>query len=304
MVANIRAPDSPLVSTVLCNLSLTFLRHWPQNCIHGQQDQHSYVSKTLPHTLWGAVLLRDPNGGDELVAVATAVFESAPWEVGRAGAEVFPGWPVMTNKLAGFCAGGTMKRWVFPLVLLTVSASFAFADGINSNDPYFTESGSSCANASWCSGYTTAVDPLSGIKTLMYTLNSSVFTSGVVSGDIEITEQGVQQGQVGDLIRFENVNGTYEVFIFSDDLNGGQLADVGLPSSFQSNHITIAENGVNSTLFTPTYGQAGYTGLTSGDYAHTSYELYSPADTPEPSSLLLFGTGLLVLAGVVRKVAM
>lgn len=193
-----------------------------------------------------------------------------------------------------------MKHWVLVLLLLTASASFAFADDGSPNDPAMDENGGGCSGIPWCSGSTMAVDPLSGISTVMYTLNSSIFVNGVVSGDLKITEQG----QVGDLLRFEDINGVYEVFVFSDDLSGGEKADVGLPTVFQSNFSTVTEgsNGF-STLYKPTAGQAGYTGLTTGPYANTAYSLNSPGDVPEPSSLLLFGTGLLALAGIVRKVA-
>ena len=197
-----------------------------------------------------------------------------------------------------------MKRFVSVLLFVALSAGMALADSFDSNDPSFFENLSGCAGANWCASVGTAVDPLSGMTTEMYTFNTSYIPS-VVSGDVKITEFG--SSTVGDLIRFEQLPaGAYVAFIYSDDVSGGLAADVGLPSSFQTNSVTIAETSTGiTTLYTPAStpapGQPGYTGLTTGSYANTTYALTSSDVVPEPSSFALFGSGLLGLAGMLRR---
>jgi hypothetical protein len=205
--------------------------------------------------------------------------------------------------------GGKMKRFLLALLAVATAlamAPLAFADGTDPNDPFFNENGTGACNPTggpaWCAGWSIAQDPISGISTLEYTLSPNVY-SNVVSGDVLVTEStGPEAGQVGDLIRFETVGNNFEVFIFSDDVNGGQAADVGLPNVFQLNQASISEgsSGITSN-YTPVAGQPGYPTEKPGQANYSTYGLSSPSDVPEPSSLLLLGSGLLTLAGMLRR---
>lgn len=205
-----------------------------------------------------------------------------------------------------------MRRWFFVFLLLAVSASIALADGINPDDPYLNETGSACGSPThvpWCAGTsTTTVDPQTGMKTLMYQLVSSQFPTGVAQGTVLVFER-VGSTVVDDVINFENLGTTstpeWAIFVYSSDISGGLAADVGLPpsSTYFSNQKSIAESTLGIAPYNGTYipasGEPGY----GTGYAAYGYQLAS-ADIPEPSSLLLLGSGLLGLAGMLRKLAM
>ncbi len=159
-------------------------------------------------------------------------------------------------------------------------------------DPFFTEALSNTCPSN-CGSVSVGGDPLSGLTTLKFTFNSTI--PSVIAGDVEVTEFG--SSTVGDLIRFENLGAGPTVavaFIFSDDIAGSLAADVGLPSSFQANFVTIAEgsNG-NTSLYTPTSSQPGFCMTFAGAACSpgVAYELQS-TDVPEPASLAIFGSAL------------
>ena len=128
----------------------------------------------------------------------------------------------------------------------------------------------------------------------------------MVAGDVKVTEFG--SSTVGDLLRFENISGVADLFLFSGDGVGGNPypADVGFPTSFQSNTATIAENssGVTS-VYTPTSAQPGFCLTATGApcTAGVSYGLTSPDAVPEPFTLSLFGAGVAGAAALRRRKA-
>lgn len=194
-------------------------------------------------------------------------------------------------------------------VVMVLSLSLTlYAAPTDINDPYFMETGGGCAQ-SWCAGVNTSLlDPLSNMNTLAYYLNSNF--NSLTTGDWLIKE-GSSSAPVGDVVRFEFVHNSTGAlvpvaFIYSDDTGGyspaggtAHPADVGLPSSYQTNQITTWETSSSGTgfVYAPTAGQPGF--VPGWGYGLESYDYPDPI--PEPSSLLLLGLGFLGLAVIRRK---
>jgi hypothetical protein len=128
---------------------------------------------------------------------------------------------------------------------------------------------------------------------------------GLTAGDLLLTESAA--GPISDIIRFnptENCSGTIGCLVFySDKLDGvDSLADIGLPTGLYTNTISFMEigpEGNNGLTYTPLAGQPGFVAGAAGP---VTYVLTSDAaPTPEPSTIVLFGTGLGVLLVACRK---
>jgi hypothetical protein len=182
-------------------------------------------------------------------------------------------------------------RW-FGIFCLSASALVAMAQVASADpiDPAFVETATNSCPSN-CGSVTIALDPFAGGKTTVeYIFNSTI--SSVVAGDVKIDEFG--GSTVGDLIRFENISDQAVAFIYSGDVGGGLPADVGLPTSFQTDIVTISENASGfAGPYTPTTGQPGFclTGTGTSCAGGVTYGLTS-SDVPEPLTLSIFGVGV------------
>ena len=191
-----------------------------------------------------------------------------------------------------------LKRW-FGICCLSASALVAMAQVASADpiDPAFVETVTNSCPAN-CGSVTTALDPFTGGKTTLEFIFNSTITN-VVAGDVKVDEFG--GSTVGDLIRFEDISGQAVAFIYSGDVAGGLAADVGLPTSFQSNIFTISENASGfAGPYTPTTGQPGFCVIGAACTSGVTYGLTS-SDVPEPLTLSIFGAGVAGVAAFRRR---
>jgi len=108
---------------------------------------------------------------------------------------------------------------------------------------------------------------------------------GLTAGDLIILDS---PGVMSDIVRFNPGQNGGSLVLYSI-LGGGQLADTGFPSAFYPNTFSINE-GAGVTVYTPTTGMPGFVAGAAGP---VTYRISgSQAQTPEPASLILLGSGL------------
>ena len=210
-----------------------------------------------------------------------------------------------------------LVRVLFALAFGGFVCSAALADGCptvtvdeNGNGALnFTTGGGCGADSIVSTSGVLAPDPGPGGLSSVLTYNL-LGPPSLVAGDVLLTDSSCG-GCPLDLIRF-NPAGTggptypASLLFYSDNVDGvDSLGDTpSPPSSFYGNVVSIPEIGSetnNGAIYTPTAGQPGFVAGFAVTYDFISDG--SGASLPEPGTLMLLGTGLVGLSGVIRRKA-
>ena len=145
-----------------------------------------------------------------------------------------------------------------------------------------------------------ALDPVSGLSTLMYRLPFPAVTPG----DLIITES---TGAVSDLIRFGNDSISGIVYFYSDpaDESPAPPADnpFGIPS-YSAAFPPVSEIGTEGNDYANYFAAAGMPGsaLQNGNALGVAYTIISDsAAVPEPSTVVLLGMSAISLLFCARR---
>jgi hypothetical protein len=133
-----------------------------------------------------------------------------------------------------------------------------------------------------------------GLNALTYSLSNP---PGLTAGDLFLMDLGCVSC-ISDVIRFnptESFSGSLGVLVFySADVGSGSLADIGLPSSFLTNKLSIFEDPSGFASYTPVSGQPGFVAGAGGP---VTYNITSPVPGPIAGAglpgLILASGGLL-----------
>lgn len=129
---------------------------------------------------------------------------------------------------------------------------------------------------------------------------------GVTAGDVLL--QDGPGGPILDVIRFNPAESCFGsvgcVVFYSDNVDG---MDAGAdttrpPGAFYSHTVTLLEVGTeqnNGAVYTPIFGQPGFVSGAAGPVTYTLLSDTTPI--PEPASLILLGSGLLLGASRRRR---
>jgi hypothetical protein len=173
-------------------------------------------------------------------------------------------------------------------VLLTITASVCLAASARADVIAIDENGNGIGTVG--RGFL-APDPGPGGLASVLTYN---LPFAGTQGDVGILEPG---GGGSDLLRF---NGNATVLFYSDNTGGiDALGDTPTPpGAFYPNFLLLTEvgpEGANGFIFTPVAGQPGFV-----PGRVTTYNFVSDGSVPEPFSVVLLATVLLLLAVVFR----
>jgi hypothetical protein len=193
-------------------------------------------------------------------------------------------------------------RLVGLVALMAMLATGAFAD----NNPLITVNEAGHGTLLFPGGSpipttgTLQADPGPGGQSSVLTYNL-LGPPSLLAGDLLIFDPNTT---FSDVVRFNSAGtgspGYPASLVFYSNPSDGidSLADtLSPPSSFYSNHISLTEvdiGGVEQVIYTPNDAQPGFIAGFS-----VTYDIIS--DTPEPSSVILLGSGLLGVLGVARR---